>query len=68
MDWPIPASIKIGLTVRVDLGEFTTWEADRIAAFFNGVAQVLAAQGGEMSEWSDDLRVRAVPPNERAAA
>jgi succinate-acetate transporter protein len=26
------------------MGEFSNWQADRIAAFFGGIAQVLAAK------------------------
>jgi hypothetical protein len=37
-------SVNFNVQVRVDMTEFSNWEADRIAAFFAGIAQVLAAK------------------------
>ena len=37
-------SFQVG--IQVDMQELRGWEADRIAAFFSGIAQVLAAKGG----------------------
>lgn len=36
--------INFHVDVRVDMEEFSDWSADRISAFFSGVAQVLAAK------------------------
>jgi hypothetical protein len=36
--------VQFNIAVKVNMGEFATWQADRIAAFFNGIAQVLAAK------------------------
>lgn len=36
--------VQFNIAVKVNMGEFSTWQADRIAAFFNGIAQVLAAK------------------------
>lgn len=36
--------VQFNIAVKVSMGEFATWQADRIAAFFNGIAQVLAAK------------------------
>jgi hypothetical protein len=48
---PVPAffgttegAVNFNVSVRVDMGEFANWKAERIAAFFNGMAQVLAAK------------------------
>jgi hypothetical protein len=35
---------QFAVTVKVDMTEFATWTPDRIAAFFKGIAQVLAAK------------------------
>lgn len=37
--------VQFGVSVRVDMAELSTWSPDRIAAFFGGIAQVLAAKG-----------------------
>jgi len=37
-------AVNFNVSVRVDMGEFATWKPERIAAFFNGMAQVLAAK------------------------
>lgn len=42
---PTQGVIQFHLSVKVDMTELAGWEADRIKAFFNGVAQVLAAKG-----------------------
>jgi len=36
--------VQFNIAVKVNMGEFATWQADRIAAFFSGIAQVLAAK------------------------
>ena len=36
--------IQFNVSFRVSMAEFADWRADRIAAFFNGIAQVLAAK------------------------
>jgi hypothetical protein len=36
--------VQFNVVVKVKMGEFSTWPADRIASFFNGIAQVLAAK------------------------
>jgi hypothetical protein len=38
-------SIQFNVSVRVDMTEFKGWQPERIAAFFAGMAQVLAAKG-----------------------
>lgn len=42
---PTEGTIQFHVSVRVDMAEFSGWPADRIAAFFGGIAQVLAAKG-----------------------
>ena len=37
--------VKFNVSVNVDMSEFAGWQPDRIAAFFSGIAQVLAAKG-----------------------
>ena len=37
-------AVNFNVSVRVDMGEFATWQPARIAAFFSGMAQVLAAK------------------------
>jgi hypothetical protein len=37
-------AVNFNVSVRVDMGEFANWKPERIAAFFNGMAQVLAAK------------------------
>jgi hypothetical protein len=41
---PAEGLVKFDVAVRVDMREFAKWEAARIAAFFNGIAQVLSAK------------------------
>jgi hypothetical protein len=36
--------VQFNIAVKVNMGEFSSWQADRIAAFFNGIAAVLAAK------------------------
>ncbi len=36
--------IQFNVSFRVSMAEFADWQADRITAFFNGIAQVLAAK------------------------
>jgi len=36
--------VQFNIAVKVKMGEFSTWQADRIASFFGGIAQVLAAK------------------------
>lgn len=40
----ITQGVQFNISVNVDMKEIGTWPADRIMAFFNGVAQVLAAK------------------------
>ena len=42
---PTEGVVQFHVSVRVDMAEFADWKADRITAFFAGVAQVLAAKG-----------------------
>lgn len=37
-------AVQFNVSVKVGMGEFASWEPQRIAAFFNGIAQVLAAK------------------------
>ena len=37
--------VQFAVSVRVDMAELSSWRPDRIAAFFAGIAQVLAAKG-----------------------
>ena len=39
------AFVEFHVNVRVDMKEFGGWPPERIAAFFNGIAAVLAAKG-----------------------
>lgn len=39
-------SISFSIQVDVDVGEISTWDPQRISAFFSGIAQVLAAKKG----------------------
>lgn len=41
---PTEGAVNFHVTVKVDMAEFSGWRADRIAAFFGGIAQVLAAK------------------------
>jgi hypothetical protein len=38
-------AVQFHVSVKVDMAEFSGWQPDRIAAFFAGIAQVLAAKG-----------------------
>ena len=38
--------LQFSVNIRVDLAEMSHWQADRIAAFFSGMAQVIAAKKG----------------------
>lgn len=42
---PTEGMVRFNVSVKVDMSEFKDWKADRIAAFFSGIAQVLAAKG-----------------------
>lgn len=42
---PTEGVVQFHVSVKVDMAEFAGWKADRIAAFFAGIAQVLAAKG-----------------------
>jgi hypothetical protein len=42
---PTEGIVQFHVSVRVDMGEFKGWAPERIAAFFGGIAQVLAAKG-----------------------
>lgn len=42
---PTEGVVQFHISVKVDMGEFKGWEADRIASFFGGIAQVLTAKG-----------------------
>ncbi|MEX2156342.1 MAG: hypothetical protein WD773_05830 [Gemmatimonadales bacterium] len=42
---PTEGVVEFHVSVRVDMSEFKGWQGDRIAAFFGGIAQVLAAKG-----------------------
>lgn len=42
---PTNGGVQFNVNVNVDMNEFAGWQAERIAAFFNGIAQVLAAKG-----------------------
>lgn len=38
-------AVNFDISVRVDMSEFAGWEPSRIAAFFQGIAQVISAKG-----------------------
>ncbi len=42
---PTEGMVRFNVSFKVDMAEFATWKADRIASFFSGIAQVLAAKG-----------------------
>lgn len=46
--------IQFNIDVRVDLKEMSGWRPDRIAAFFSGIAQVVAAKGALEKNVSGD--------------
>lgn len=41
---PTEGVVQFHVSVKVDMAEFEGWEAERIASFFSGIAQVLAAK------------------------
>lgn len=41
---PTEGTVQFHVSVRVDMNEFADWSPERIAAFFGGIAQVLAAK------------------------
>lgn len=43
-------AVRFNISIEVNMEEFATWEADRLAAFFNGIAQVLAAKAAVEKE------------------
>ncbi|TPQ34359.1 hypothetical protein C2U70_17340 [Bradyrhizobium guangdongense] len=45
-DQSSPGAIRLSVNVSIDMAELSGWSAERITAFFSGVAQVLAAQKG----------------------
>lgn len=46
--------VQFAVSVRVDMTELRTWKPERIAAFFAGIAQVLAAKGDMEMEATDE--------------
>ncbi len=42
--------VRVAVSIRVDMAEFSGWKLERIAAFFAGIAQVLAAKGNVEAE------------------
>ncbi|MEN3334958.1 MAG: hypothetical protein V7641_4323 [Blastocatellia bacterium] len=51
---PTEGVVRFNVSVRVDMAEFAGWKPDRIAAFFQGIAQVLAAKGSIEKDASMD--------------
>ncbi len=47
-------AVQFHVSVKVDMAEFAGWAPDRIAAFFAGIAQVLAAKGAIEKGTSED--------------
>jgi len=47
---PVDGVVQFHISVKVDMNELKDWKADRIAAFFSGIAQVLAAKSGVENE------------------
>lgn len=47
-------AVQFNVTVKVDMKEFGGWQPERIAAFFHGIAEVLAAKGGMETEASKE--------------
>jgi hypothetical protein len=41
---PTEGVVQFHISVKVEMAEFSNWKPDRIAAFFGGIAQVLAAK------------------------
>ena len=44
--------MQFNVSVKVNMQEFAGWQAERVTAFFNGIAQVLAAKGALEKEAS----------------
>ncbi len=42
---PTEGMVRFNVSVRIDMAEFAGWKPERIASFFAGIAQVLAAKG-----------------------
>jgi hypothetical protein len=51
---PTEGVVRFNVSVKVDMGEFAGWKPERIAAFFSGIAQVLAAKGNLEQDASSD--------------
>jgi hypothetical protein len=51
---PALGVVRFNVSVNVDMAEFAGWKADRIQAFFAGIAQVLAAKGAIEQEASSE--------------
>jgi hypothetical protein len=49
---PTEGTVQFHISVKVSMSEFAGWQADRIQAFFGGIAQVLAAKGNVEKEAS----------------
>jgi hypothetical protein len=49
---PMQGVVQFDVSVKVDMSEFAGWQPARIAAFFNGIAQVLSAKGAIEQESS----------------
>lgn len=49
---PTEGVVQFHVSVKVDMAEFAGWKPERIAAFFSGIAQVLAAKGNVEKEAS----------------
>ena len=47
---PTEGAVNFHVSVKVDMDELSGWPADRIAAFFSGIAQVLAAKEAASEE------------------
>lgn len=47
-------AVQFNIAVKVDMDEFAGWKADRIAAFFGGIAQVLSAKAAVEKAASKD--------------
>jgi hypothetical protein len=51
---PTQGIVNFHVDVKVDMSEFADWSADRIASFFSGIAQVLAAKGALEKEATEE--------------
>jgi hypothetical protein len=49
---PTNGVVQFHVSVKVDMTEFAGWDAERISAFFAGIAQVLAAKGSPTEDES----------------